>query len=245
MEKTEDTKKHGLDRQQLKYTAIAAMLADHIAMFMLSGGLTEAPASRIALYSLMRVIGRITAPVMFFFLVEGFLHTSSRRRYGIRLLAFGLISQIPYALSHYNTLLKPDFNVIITLFVTFLMLCAEERGVSRLAVFALIMVTFCCDWGVVGPLMAWVFYRFRSDRRTQLKYFAIICAVQVVSAAVFLGLGGHHWYGELWQAGMFLVIPVLLSYNGRPGSRSPVNKWLFYAFYPLHLLVIWLIKFCI
>lgn len=238
-----------LNRNEIKYLAIIAMLIDHIAMFFLSPGISEAPLSRIALYSVMRVIGRLTAPIMLFFLVEGFVHTSSRKKYGIRLFAFGLISQIPYALSHYNSLLKPDFNVIITLFVTFLMLTAAERIsnrlLNRLVVFALIMVTFCCDWGVIGPFMAWLFYRYRDDRKAQLKYYSLVCAIQVVSAVVFLSMNGHHWYGELWQAGMFLVIPVLLCYNGEAGSKSSVNKWIFYVFYPLHLLVFWMIRYSV
>ena len=239
--------KLSLNRNEIKYLAIIAMIIDHIAMFILSSGLSEAPVSRIAVYSLMRVIGRLTGPIMLFFLVEGFIHTSSRKKYGIRLLAFGLISQIPYALSHYNSLLKPDFNVIITLFVTFLMLLAAERISNRLVnylvVFALIMVTFWCDWGVIGPIMALLFYRNRDDRMAQLKYYSLICAVQVAGAVVFLAINGNHWYGELWQAGMFLVIPVLLCYNGESGSRSPLNKWVFYIIYPLHLLIFWVLKY--
>ena len=237
----------GLDRNSIKYIAIIAMLIDHIAMFMLSPGIAEAPASRVAVYALMRVIGRLTAPIMIFFLVEGFVHTSSRNRYGTRLLVFGLISQIPYALSHYNSLLVPDFNVIITLFMTLLMLEAyeriERRSLNIIVVFALMMVTFCCDWGVIGPFMAWLFYRYRGDRKMMIRSYIVICGIQVVSAAVFLAANGNHWYGELWQAGLFLVIPVLLSYNGEAGSRTRFSKWVFYAFYPLHLLVFWLIKY--
>ena len=60
-------KKLSLNRDQIKYAAIIAMLIDHIAMFFLSSGIAEAPVSRIALYSAMRVIGRLTAPVMLFF----------------------------------------------------------------------------------------------------------------------------------------------------------------------------------
>lgn len=236
-----------LNRNKIKYLAIIAMLIDHIAMFFLSPDISGASVSRIVLYSVMRMIGRLTAPIMLFFLVEGFSHTSSRMKYGIRLFAFGIISQVPYALSHYNTLLKFDFNVIITLFVTFLMLIASEsisnRFLNRLVVFALIIVTFCCDWGVIGPFMAWLFYQYRDDRKAQLKYYSLVCAIQVISAVVFLTMKGYHWYGELWQAGMFLVIPVLLCYNGEAGSKSPLNKWIFYILYPFHLLVFWMIKF--
>ncbi|MBR1749829.1 MAG: hypothetical protein IJ740_02950 [Ruminococcus sp.] len=239
--------KHGLDRVKIKYIAITAMIADHIAMFFLSKDIAQAPLSRIAIYSALRVIGRLTAPVMLFFLVEGFIHTSSRKKYGCRLLAFGLLSQIPYALSHYDKLLAADFNMILTLFVTFLMLLAYEniksKPLNTAVVFILMMSTFCFDWGVIGPLLAWLFYKYRSDRNEQLKAYTFICAVQVVSAAVFLAANGHHWYGELWQAGMFLFVPVLKSYNGESGSKTAFNKWLFYIFYPLHLFVIWMIKY--
>ena len=116
-----------MNRNQLKYIAIIAMIIDHIGMFLLSSGLGDAPASQVALYALLRTIGRLTGPLMLFFLTEGYVHTSSKIKYGIRLLVFGIISQIPYALSHYNSLLVADFNVIITLFMTFLMLAAEEN----------------------------------------------------------------------------------------------------------------------
>ncbi len=237
--------KPSLNRNQIKYIAVIAMLIDHIAMFFLAPGIAEAPAARVALYAAMRVIGRLTGPIMIFFLTEGFIHTSSRRRYGARLLVFGLISQIPYALSHYNKLFAADFNVIITLFILFLMLTAIEKikngFLNRIVVLALIASTYWCDWGVIGPLMAWIFYQYHEDRKMQVRYYAAVCMIQLVSAATVLSMKGLHWYGELWQAGLFLVIPVLLWYNGRPGSRAAFHKWIFYIFYPLHLLIIWFI----
>ena len=184
-----------MNRNQLKYAAVIAMIVDHIAMFLLSPGIADAPLSRVALYAAMRVIGRLTAPVMLFFLVEGYIYTSSKLKYGLRLLVFGLISQIPYALAHYNTIWILDFNVIITLFLTFVMLLANERIESRIlnriAVIGLIMISFCCDWGVIGPFMAWLFYVNRDDRKAQVRYYSLVCAIQVVSASVFLFLKGY------------------------------------------------------
>jgi len=238
-----------MNRNQIKTIAIIAMMIDHIAMFFLAPGIAEAPLSRVAVYAAMRVIGRLTAPIMLFFLVEGFTYTSSRFKYGLRLLIFGLISQIPYALSHYNSLWKLDFNVIITLFLTFLMLVANEKIENRLfrriVVFGLIMVTFCCDWGVIGPFMAWLFYENRGDRKAQIRYYSLISAIQVISAAYFLFQNGYHWYGELWQTGLFLVIPFLLHYNGEAGRKSELSKWIFYLVYPVHLLFFWLVKFVV
>lgn len=52
----------------------------------------------------------------------------------------------------------------------------------------------------------------------KIKAYSIIGIIQIVSAAVILGNNGQHWYGELWQAGFFLVIPFLFSYNGKKES---------------------------
>ncbi len=65
-----------LNRTQIKYIAIAAMLLDHTAAFLLT---PERYPALIVLYIIMRTIGRIAAPVMFYFLVEGYVHTSSRK----------------------------------------------------------------------------------------------------------------------------------------------------------------------
>lgn len=240
-------KKIELDRNQIKYIAIIAMIIDHFAILFVSPGGSEAAMSRVALYSAMRVIGRLTAPIMLFFLVEGFIHTSSRKKYGTRLFLFGLISQIPYVLMRYNSILKLEFNVMITLFMAFLVLVAVDKISSpwlKWPVAAgLILATFCCDWGIVGPLMALLFYLTRSTRKAQMISLSAVCAMQILNSVFFLVKSGYHWYGELWHAGMLLVIPVLLCYSGKSGSRSPLNKWLFYIIYPLHLLVFWFIKY--
>ena len=234
-----------MNRNQIKYIAITAMIIDHIGMFLLSPGIADAALPKVVLYALLRTIGRLTGPLMLFFLAEGFVHTSSRKRYGIRLLVFGLISQVPYALSHYNTLKAVDFNVIITLFVSFLMLTAYEnirnRILNTIVVLLLILITMPCDWGFVGPIMALFFYKYRYDRKAQIKAYSIISASIVLLSIFALVNKGVHWYGELWQAGLFLVIPFLLNYNGQAGSKKPVNKWIFYIIYPLHFMAFWLI----
>ena len=234
-----------LNRNQIKYIAILAMLIDHTALFFLSPDAVNAPFSQTALYFAMRMIGRLTGPIMIFFLVEGFIHTSSRRNYGIRLLVFGLLFQAPYALAHHNTRFVTDFNVILTLFLIFLMLEAAEQienpVLNRLTVFALIMLTFGFDWGVIGPLMAWLFYRDRENRNEQIKDYAVVSFIQIASVVLFLSGEGHPWYEELWQIGLFLVIPFLYWYNGRPGQKTLFSKYIFYVIYPLHLLLFWIL----
>ena len=236
-------RKQGLNRTQMKLIAIIAMTADHVAMFLLPSGVET---GWFGLVFLMRAFGRLTGPTMFFFLAEGFRHTSSRRKYGLRLLVFGLLSQIPYALVHGHGLFYPDFNVILTLFVSFLILAVSEkvenRGLSMLAVFGMMLVTLWSDWGLVGPLLAWFFWRHADDRPLQRRFYALICVLMTVVPCLHYIQVGEAWYREIWQLGMFLFLPFLSLYNGEPGPRGPFSRWLFYLFYPAHLLVIWLIS---
>ena len=119
-----------LNRNTLKYIAIIAMLLDHIAMLLFTKN------SNIALYSTFRFIGRLTAPIMCYFIAEGFYYTHSRKKYGERLALFAVISQFAYTFAHHKTILTSnlftDLNVIYTLFIGFLVLVLSPGNGARL-----------------------------------------------------------------------------------------------------------------
>lgn len=52
---------------------------------------------------------------------------------------------------------------------------------------------------------------------------------------------GYHWYGQLWQLGMYLVIPFIYLYNGKKGKGGKFSKWAFYVFYPVHFVILGMI----
>ena len=233
------------------------MVIDHIGMIFVP--ITSGAPLPGALF---RIIGRLTFPIMCYFLVEGYVHTSNRKKYGARLLCFGLISQIPYALMCYGRVvgegetrwstigkafLHPDFNVILGLFFIFLMLYVYDMvpGFSRRCILigVLLGAAMFCDWGLVGGLYALVFLTFREGLKQKVKWFCIVTAGFLCMNILFCISAGHNWYGEMWQAGLFLFIPVMYLYNGERGSRAAFHKWFFYIFYPLHMLVIWMITF--
>ncbi len=231
-----------LNRVQIKYIAIAAILLDHLAAFLLS---PEKYPGLIVLYIIMRTIGRVAAPVMFYFLVEGFTHTSSKRNYCLRLLSFAILSQIPYSLLRYGSVASGDLNVMFTLLFSFLMLMVVEKTskqiIKGMAVFLFIFTSVFSDWGLIGPLMTWLFYVNRSDRKQQVRDYLLIVGIQLFSAVLFIICNTQSWYEGICQLGTFLVIPLLLAYNGESGNKTFINKWLFYVFYPLHLMLIWLV----
>ena len=231
-----------MDRVQIKYIAIAAMLIDHIAAFFLT---PEKHPALIALYIIMRTVGRIAGPVMLYFLAEGYSHTSSKLKYGLRLLCFGIISQIPYSLARYGKVSTENINVIITLFMSFLMLAATDRIKNQvfkgLTVFVFILLTAFSDWGIIGPLIVWLFYISRDDRKSQIKAYMIIVGIYLASTIAFVIQDSQRWYEGICQIGLVLVIPLLGTYNGASGKKTVFNKWIFYIFYPFNLLVFWLI----
>ena len=231
-----------LNRVQIKYIAIAAMLLDHLAAFLLT---PEKYPALIILYIIMRTVGRIAAPVMFYFLVEGYEHTSSRKNYALRLFAFAILSQIPYSLVRFGKASAGDLNVIFTLLISFLMLAVIDRIKSQvikgLAVALFMMISVFADWGLIGPLMVWIFYMNKGDRTKQIRGSLMIICIQLICTVIFLICNTQNWYEGICQLGIFLVIPLLQFYNGESGRKTAVNKWVFYIFYPIHLIVIWLI----
>ncbi|MCL1823450.1 MAG: conjugal transfer protein TraX [Oscillospiraceae bacterium] len=222
-----------LNRNALKYTAIFAMLLDHTAYFF-----RDFPV----LYFIMHFIGRLTAPIMCFFIAEGFYYTRSKLQYGLRLGVFALISQFAYIFYNTGTIFTPYFfiywNVIFTFFVGFLVLLAYEKIRNKPVKFAVIALlcaaSFIGDWMLIAPLWILFFYIFRTDNFKKFTAYGIIAAI---TAAV-----GIVWWSEITQVGVFMAIPVLLLYNGQKGGASPVHKWIFYIFYPLHLILIALVE---
>ena len=196
-----------------------------------------------ALTFVFRTLGRITAPVMSWFLVQGFIHTSSKKRYALRLFIFAIISQFPYALIQTSSGAMAQLNVIYTLLLSFLMLCVLESPLEAVPkwtlIFILIAFSIFGDWAFFVPIMVLCFYLLRDNKKYLLIFYSIVSVLVLASDITILCLNGYNWYLELWQAGMFLFIPLYLSYNGEPGSPASFHKWFFYIFYPSHLLVLW------
>ena len=227
-----------LNRTTLKYIAALAMLIDHIGMMLIP---ITTPLGLSC-----RIIGRLTAPIMCFFLAEGYEHTRSKYKYGIRLLIFALISQPFYAYAHGNTILEADFNMIFTLFLSFMVLVCYDRienGFLRYAViFVITGISFYGDWGVTAPLWVLGFHCFRENKRKTILYFSAVAIFWIIRAIYNCINRGFMWRYELCQLGLFMFPFMYLCYNGEKGSDSKFSKWFFYAFYPLHLLVLALIK---
>ena len=215
----------------LKMIAVTTMAIDHTALFLLryqealNEPLLVYHHTALTWYFLLRCVGRLAFPLFAFLIVEGFIHTRNRRRYGWSLFVLALISEIPWVLLHKGFHLM-GHNVIFTLLLGFLGLCAMERWRHNsrragLVLIGMLAVAFLFHPDYGGPGFAFIIlvYALRCHR-----------VLQAIMGCCILPLS--------WIAGL-AFIPINM-YNGQRGFiQGQVAKYLFYAFYPVHLFVIW------
>ena len=222
----------------LKVIAMVSMAIDHLSAYLFrfdpdfTVALFTVGNKQVSWYFLMRCIGRLAFPLFAFLLVEGFLHTHDRWKYGRNLLVFALLSEIPYDLVRRGSLFAGGQNVFFTLFLGFLALYAVERWESgkcspgRLAVILIsligIGILFHTDYGSTGVGFILLLYVLRHNRILQAAIGCCYLPMRLIAGLAF--------------------IPINL-YNFQRGFiQAPIGKYLFYVFYPLHLLVIYLLR---
>lgn len=201
----------------LKMIAIVSMLTDHI-------GYVFFPGAHI-----FRIIGRLAFPIFAYCLVEGFIHTSNVKKYLFRLGIFALISEIPYDLAITGNLLEFEHqNVFLTLFLGLLTLLFITKSQNIMIQYGIVafLILLCrflnTDYSNIGILIICVFYLFRERQVEKLLLVGLIFAVLT---------GGIQLYA-------CLALPLIAMHNGEQG---PKLKAFFYLFYPVHLLIIFLV----
>ena len=171
----------------------------------------------------MRLIGRLAFPIFCFLLVEGFVHTRSVKDYAMRLALLACVSEIPFDLAIFGKAFYWDYqNVAFTLLLGIGAMSAWKKceGKSVFQVlsaggFCLMAMMVDCDYGAFGVFLIVLLYALRENRRWQ----AIFGALSV-----------------LWENSAPLAFILIYFYNGERGKAN--WKYLFYTFYPLHLLIL-------
>lgn len=229
-------KKRGITASDLKYIAILTMLIDHCAYLFID--------SDSLLYGCMRMVGRITAPVMCFFISEGYHYTRNLKKYFFRLGIFAVISHFAFAFCFSGGFFENvTESVIATLFLSLLavhiMNSEKTSKAFRLPLILLILyLAERCDWGADAVLFTLAFEFARGSRKNQVIAYGAVAFIRRLLPLVpgimrDPSLFGMNWY----KLGLLLPIPLLLLYNGEKGGGK-YTKWVFYIFYPAHLLLL-------
>ncbi len=232
-------KKFGfLSSNALKLIAMAAMVIDH------AGVIFVGPEP-----SVWRSIGRIAFPIFAFMIAEGAVHTKNKPLYAVRLLAFSLISEVPYDMAFNGSYLEfQKQNVFLTLFLGLISVyCLDFFRKNRLGILGIITTVACglgahflaSDYGFMGVVVIALMYMF-STVKTGVKYLGFaLSGLMTVFVYIFplnIGIIPSQVYA------VFCVIPLAL-YNGKRGKK--LNKYIFYAFYPVHILILYFINMLI
>lgn len=245
------TEKRGLSANTLKYFAIAAMLIDHIAWCFVE--------TYSVLGQIMHVIGRLTAPIMCYFIAEGYYYTKNVKKYLLRLGIFAVISWAPFLFMEFGTfpvyyfsqggqaIIYPMQGVIYTFFLGLLALVViHSESLNKLAKVLLLipifLLSFLGDWLFFAIIWIIIFDKYRGDFKKQMIWFA----ATAVLMELFSMLIGMTFAESLFQLGVLLAIVPLYFYNGKRGGSEKFrtfNKWFFYVFYPLHMVILGILKF--
>ncbi len=218
-----------LSGSALKVIALVSMVTDHCAYYLMEHG--------THLYEIMRCFGRIAFPVFAFLIAEGFRHTRNRMKYFLQLLGFAVISELLWYLLNGA---DGTHNVLFTLALGVMALAAFETlkkdGILCGAV--ILSIAGFASWSGVdyewrGILMMMVFYLFGNVSNPSFpsgRKAHLFCAFLLMM-----------YYGIV---GALLACLTIACYDGTRGFiHGKMTKYGFYAFYPVHLLLIQLLKF--
>ena len=233
--------KKTLDANQLKLIAIFAMTVDHIAWLLFPG------YAKGALPVVMHIIGRLTCPIMCYFIAEGFHYTRSKARYAGRLLLLAVVSHFAYDFCFgipFLPLSTGPFNqtgVVWSLAWGLVLLVIHDNArlkgwIKLVLTFLICVITFPSDWSCIAAVAILYMGQARGDFRRQMCWLMVWSAVYALVYFFFIDK-----IYALVQLGTCLAIPLLRCYDGTRGRWRSMGK-LFYVYYPAHLALIGVLR---
>ena len=219
----------------LKWIAIISMIIDHANKGLIYPNLVSSTGALATVSNLFDIIGRIAFPLFCFFVVEGYFKTRSRVKYLLYLLIFGVISEVPFDMFTTASFFNMNWNnvmftlalVLITIWIIDTLKEKMKKLpkavwyiVSLLIVLVMCIVSMCLslDYEHHAILIGYFFYLFYETRLLSIIF------------------GYISMYTQPWA---LLGFGLTLTYNGERGKQY---KMLNYLFYPVHLLILGILR---
>ena len=249
-----------LDAYKLKWIAIIGMVLNHIVIAWWD--IVPLPIA----YPFF-LLGGLTFPIMAFFVVEGYKHTRSLKRYVGRILIIGLIA-LPFHVLTLGVAFLGDesilaavfsLNIMFTIALSLWVLYLYDKIKSRVAfwllfIFIIMPISLLFfEWAPHGVLMVLLFYTIKKEKARRVLPPIIAIVVSLLAALILLIPGfeppemtgitadaNYELVSITFPIGMLLASFLLLGYNNERGKSM---KWLFYIFYPAHLAILALGRF--
>lgn len=224
----------GLNGNQLKLVAIAAMTIDHLVWTLFPGYNTE------WYVVLFHIIGRLTAPIMWFFIAEGYHYTHDIKKYAGRLFLLAAVSHFAYNFCFgipfipFQTTVFNQTGVVWSLAWGLVLLYIHDRKpwkpwLKTLITLLVCLITFPSDWSCIATMAILYIGIYRGNFKKQMACMMLWTAAYAL--VYFLFIDKVYAFIQLFTC---LTIPLLWFYNGKRGTMRWIGK-LFYIYYPLHL----------
>lgn len=219
---------------QLKIIAIITMLMDHIYTYM------------VRIYDIpiwFGYLGKLASPIFFYLIVEGFFHTRSKMKYLGRLTAFGIFMMGVDKIVgiHNNIFLSLALSIAILMVIDYARKTKNAKTyiIATVFVIALSGAYLFTEASIFGLGMTFIFYFFREKKVLMSIAYCVMPILQLIS---MISIPGINIYDQIfifeYQWMMIFALPLILMYNGKLGLKNTFTKWMFYIFYPLHLIII-------
>ncbi len=220
----------------LKWIAIIGMFIDHFSKLIIQ--YTYSP--------LLFELGRISFPLFAFLLVYNYLYnTSSKIKYLKRLLIFSFISQPFFSIAFHSYSLNIFFVLFFGLLcIYFLEKFNETKSKLYFIYIFLIVITFSLfiDYQPFGILLIMSLY-FVFKYKKYIHWFLFLILIILSNHYVILNLK-FGFIGLIFAIILFNLILYFVIYKNKV-EVPRLNKWFFYSFYPLHLVIILIIQFLV
>lgn len=230
-----------LNSNHLKIIAIIAMTIDHVADLFYPAF----PAQPLPIT--LHILGRLTAPIMWFFVAEGYYYTHNVKKYLLRLGIFAVISHFAYCFAFGNSFIPfqtgilNQTSVMYPLFIAVFVLWLQDtklkhEGLKNILIFLLIWSAFPADWSCIAVLAIIGIYKNRGDLKKQTLSMMVWVLLYAIVSFFFV----NKVYGFI-EMFVILVYPLMKQYNGQRGKVAWL-KWFFYLYYPAHLIIIGILR---
>lgn len=183
--------------------------------------------------------GRMAFPLFAFLLGEGYAHTSNLKKYYKRFIIFALISQIPFMLFRSLVGQWQMLNILFTLLLSLVAITIFDKLGKRYAIslpivglIAYLGKLLNVDYGWYGVMAGFVLSVFRTHQYSRIFAFATLNLIYYNNRLFF------EFPNQYLISYLFATLPVvlLLFYNGKLGRKT---KYLYYLFYPVHMLILY------
>lgn len=229
----------GINFDVIKIIALITMVIDHIGHILYPYNPD------------LRIIGRTTFPLFSFLIAYHLSQKDLFKKYILRLLPFAILSTL--LIAPFEVLIKGYFR--LNIFWSFLVAIAPlfiikktknfkkylRIFITTLGFILFASISFLCDYKLCGFLLTIFFYAYFKTKKIVFIPFLILTALILNSDHLLL-------YPKIILSFMAAtVLPVLLilwqsKYISLNQKRFLKPWWIFYLFYPVHFLVLYLIK---